>query len=61
MNAVEYKQLSQALAHLKKVDGKLNISCEDDLTDQYLYSAHTKVQAALVSLERALMMVRKGC
>lgn len=61
MTANLYKQLSEARGHIKKAHEKLNVSHENDTTDQYIYNAQVKACSALASLDRALQRLNKGC
>ena len=55
------RQLSEAKGHIKKAYEKLDVSHENDTTDQYIYNAQVKAASALASLDRALQRLSKGC
>ena len=61
MTAQLVKQLSEAKGHIKKAYEKLDVSHENDTTDQYIYNAQVKAASALASLDRALQRLSKGC
>ena len=57
MTTLLLKQIAECTAHLRKLEGKLQMSCPDDTVDQHVFVAQCKTADALKHMEQAFKLM----
>jgi len=57
MTTLLLKQIAECTAHLRKLEGKLVMSCPDDTIDQHVFIAQCKTADALKHMEQAFKLM----